>query len=329
MKKIKGTLQGFIVSTALLFGSCAPTDDSKILIRDNMEVSPIEDKTNIAGTRILLNVPKSYTYNEVLKCYYKDDKQQVTFSELPKAKYLNMVKKVKETIKEAERYDPNVYTDKEFMLGEYRAHFSITQNGELEQIQLMFGDDSFVVVAIGYCVPEEVERKEMVDFMLSAYYDKSKKIDFTAEIPFQIGMNLHPFAINSYFGNVVTYTVGGGSAVDDPYQDQMLINASLIKMESIANNCQEIYSKLLQQFGASLGTELTIESQREFTEQNVKYQELIFSGYHDNTKIRGTIYIKTGSAGIVQFVGLDYKGSNRTEFFTKVIRSIDMKPNRI
>ncbi|KQX15433.1 hypothetical protein [Flavobacterium sp. Root420] len=285
------------------------TSGQLINIPDQINISGIENKVNIKGTKIIINESKDYIYYKELKRFQKDSKNYFQVIEILNQDYYEVIPNIISKINELEKQGGRIGTKKEFKLGSYDAYCGFAPQGQdSEQIILTFGDTSFSVLVIGIFQNDEKERKEITDLVLSTYYDKEIKTNIDDNLFYNVDLKKSEFQLLNVMSNVGVYTIG---------KEKMTGNGIYTNNFSIGflpNNLHgfdlKTYSdKLIYKYENNIYKEKNIKikmiSEKKYKEEENEIIKVEMFGIFEEKELKIYQYIKQTPKGIIQFVGTD------------------------
>ncbi|MGL3002048.1 hypothetical protein [Flavobacterium sp. RSSB_23] len=307
-----------------LIYSCE-TKSQTVIIPNKVEIKNLENKIVVKGTRVLIDKSANYSYYNELKRFQKDQNNFFQVIEYIGQDCDAIIEKTSNKIDELQNKGGNIRVKKKFKLGEYNAYFGIAPQGETEQIFLVFGDKSFAVMVAGIYPNKDLERKEIMDLVLSSYYNKGLKVNVEDNLYYSVELNNSEFKISSVSLNIGTYTIGGEKLTD--YSNNFVIS-------TIPNSKDfdiKAYSdKLIYKYQNNIYKEKSINikilSGDEYKEGENRIIKTEMLGELNGKKQKIYQFIKSTPKGIYLFIGTDFtENFVHTNEFKKIAKNISIK----
>jgi hypothetical protein len=196
-------------------------------------VDKASSTTKLPGTNAFIHQPVSYTLIKQLIRLQKNEGTYIQLMQVPvvsnfEAKRKEMEDNLQRVVAEGKL--EKEYYKKEFKLGDYNALLYYGKDDKregFEQMVLLFGDNTFVNMAVGeFPADQPLVRKEILDGLLSMYVDKTVLVDPTELANFSIKTNNTAFTFFGSASQMFYYTVGGkGDPMQNPYESQIMVQA--------------------------------------------------------------------------------------------------------
>ncbi|MDQ8014551.1 MAG: hypothetical protein REI96_19030 [Flavobacterium nitrogenifigens] len=278
-------------------------------IPGQIEVSNIQNKINVKGTKILIDNSGSYKYFDELKRFQKDSKNYFQIIEIPNQDYFKVMPNVINKINELEKQGGKLRIKKEFKLGVYNAYFALAPQGmDSEQIILGFGDSSFSVLVMGIFENNEKSRNEIVKLVLSTYYDKNMKITLGDNLLFNLQLEDSKFKLSNVVGSVAFYTINNEQLLsNNPYANNFIVSTLPNDLNDF--NLKKYSDNLISKYQNNAFKEKNIDIEI-ISEQNYKKGEdeivaVEMLGEYQGKKLKMFQYLKQTTKGVILFVGTD------------------------
>lgn len=301
------------------------TKSQTINIPNNVEITNLENKTVVKGTRVLINKSENYSYYNELKRFQKDKNNFFQILE-----YLNqdceaVIEKTSKKIDELESKGGKVRIKKKFKLGEYNAYFGIAPQGETEQIILIFGDKTFTVMVAGIFQNNEKDRKEIMDLVLSSYYNKDLKVNIEDNLYYSLELNNSEFKISSVSLNIGTYTIGGEKLTD--YNTSFIIGTIPNSKDfDIKAYSDKLISKYQNNIYKEKSINIKILSDDDYKEGENRIIKTEMLGELNGKKQMIYQFIKSTPKGNYFFIGTDFSENFvHANEFKKIAGDINLK----
>jgi hypothetical protein len=306
------------------------TSGQLINIPDQIKISSIENKVNVKGTKILINESKDYKYYKELKRFQKDSKNYFQVIEILNQDYYKAIPNIIAKIDELEKQGGRIRIKKELKLGIYDAYFGLAPQGQdSEQIFLSFGDTSFSVLVAGVFQNDEKEREEIIDLVLSTYYDKEIKTNIDDNLFYDVDLKKSEFKLLSVMSNFGVYTIDNEKMTGNGvYMTNFLIGF-------LPNNLHgfdlKTYSdKLIYKYENNVYKEKNIKikviSEEKYKEGENEIIKVEMFGIFEGKEMKIYQYIKQTPRGIIQFLGTDIsKKYIHFAEYKKIAESIKIK----
>jgi hypothetical protein len=322
---LKQIMKKIIILLLLIFTYSCETKSQTINIPEKVEIKNLENKINVKGTRVLIDKSESYKYYNELKRFQKNENNFFQVIEYPDQDCDIAIAKTSSKIDELESKGGKIRIKKKFRLGEYNAYFGISPQGENEQIFLMFGDKTFSVMVAGVFPNNDSERKQIMDLVLSAYYDKTIKVNIEDNLYYSVELNNSEFKISNVSLNMGIYTIGGEKLTDE--------NSNFIISTIPKSNDFDIkaYSdRLIYKYQNNIYKEKSVNikilSENEYTEGKNRIIKVEMLAELKEKKHKIYQFIKYTPNGIYQFVGTDFSTDfKHTNEFKRIVEKIKLK----
>lgn len=280
-----------------------------IEIPDQVEVSNIQNKINVKGTKVLINNSGSYEYFDELKRFQKDSKNYFQIIEIPNQDYFKAMPNVINKINELEKQGGRLRIKKEFKLGLYNAYFALAPQGmDSEQIILGFGDSSFSVLVMGIFENNEKSRNEIVKLVLSTYYDKNVKITQEDNLLYNLHLEDSKFKLSNVVSNMAFYTINNEQLVsNNPYANNFVVstlpnNLNDFNLKKYSDN---LISKYQNNTFKEKSVEIKIISEQNYKKDGNEVIAVEMLGVYQGKKLKMFQYLKQTTKGVILFVGTD------------------------
>jgi len=306
----------------LLFWNCDAQTEHDLTIPDQIAVDKVKSTSRFPGTNTFIHIPADYYLVKQLIRFQKNEQTYIQIMQIPAPSNFEAKRK------EMDNYFQNAvaagklqkeYYKKEFKLGDYSALLYYGKDYHkpgLEQMVLLFGDNTFVNMVVGeFPSGQPLIKKEILAGLLSLYVDKSVTVDPSELANFTLKTDNTEFKFFGSASQMFYYSIGGkGDPIQNSFEDQIMI-MSLPQMQqeqirSYGNNMIYRYRTLGMRIPSYSSKDTTING-------NFAY-EITFEGSFQGKK--NYVYqIVTGNQnGSVLFLGGLY---NRLELMLQ-IRSI-------
>lgn len=318
MKKI-------IIFLLLIFTFSCETKSQTINIPNILEVNNVKSKIIVKGTRVLIDKTDKYTFYNELKRFQKDKNNFFQIVEYINQDCDEIIATTSKKIDELEGKGGNIRIKKKFKLGEYNAYFGIAPQGETEQIFLTFGDKTFTVMVAGIFPNNEKDRKEIMDLILSTYYDKTLKVNIEDSLFHTVDLTNSEFKIGNVSMNIATYTKGGEKITDE---NSNFVISTIPKSEDF--NIKAYSDRLIYKYQNNIYKEksvkLKIISENDYFEGESRIIKTEMIAELQGKKHKIYQFIKQSTEGIYQFIGADFSEKfTNTEEFKKIAEKVKLK----
>jgi hypothetical protein len=301
------------------------TNSQTINIPDNLEVKNLKSKITVKGTRVLIDKTETYIFYNELKSFQKDKNNFFQVVEYLGQDCDALIEKTSKKIDELESKGGNIRVKKKFKLGKYNAYFGIAPQGETEQIFLEFGDKTFTVMVAGIFPNNEKDRKEIMDLVLSTYYDKDLKINIEDNLYYSLELNDSKFKISNVSLNVGTYTIGGENLTDETtsFIISTIPNSKDFDMKAYSDRLIYKYQNNIYK---EKSIKIKIISEKDYKEGENRIIKVEMLGELKGKKQRIYQFIKYTPKGIYQFIGADFSQNfEHINEFKKIAEIIKLK----
>lgn len=229
---------------SILFLSCNAQNQHDLAIPDKVAVDKGKAITKFPGTNTFLNKPDGYNLIKNLLRFQKSEGTYIQLMQFPVTSNFETKRK------EIDNYFQNAvasgklqkeYYKKNFKLGEYDALLYYGKDDAkpgFEQMVLLFGDNTFVNMALGEIPANQpTVRNEVLSGLLSLYVDKSVPVNPTELTTFTLSTDNTEFKFFGSASQMFYYTLGGkGDPMQNPYESQiMLMTLPAMQKEQIKN----------------------------------------------------------------------------------------------
>ena len=302
-----------IIFISIIFYSCESNAQSFDL-PDKIEITDLSKKMNVKGTRLLIDKSDSYAYVDELKRFQKSNDNYFQLIEVPNKNYNTVIPDVINKVNQLESQGGKLRIKKEFKLGEFNAFFALAPQGiTSEQVTLVFGDSSFVVLAMGNVQNNEREIKEMTDLVLSLYLDKRLTPNLDDNLFYNVNLDNSPFKLSTVTGTLGSYTLNGKELLDnDLFESHFLIGTLPIYNDfDLKNYSDNLIYKYENNTFEEKRIKIKIIAEKEYEERNNKIIKVDMIGTIQDKKLKMFQYIKRTPNGIIQFVGFDFTNESK------------------
>lgn len=225
---MKQTILLLIICVAL--GNCKAQNDHNLAIPDQVNVNKEKATSRFPGTNTFICKPADYTLVKQLVRFQKNEETFIQLVHFPFASNFEAKKKELDANFQnavAAGKLQKEYYKKEFKLGGFNALIYYGNDDKRpgsEQIILLFGDNSFVNMALGQIPANQpAVRKEVLAGLLSLYVDTSVTVDPTELANFTLNTDKTEFKFFNSASQMFFYTVGGKDPAQNPYDNQIMV----------------------------------------------------------------------------------------------------------
>ena len=176
--------------------SCNAQNQYDLAIPDKVTIDKGKSTTKFPGTNTFLSKPDGYVLTKQLLRFQKNEGTYIQMMQFPVASNFETKRKEMDNYLQtgvASGKLQKEYYKKNFKLGDYDALLYYGRDDTkpgFEQIVLLFGDNSFVNMALGEIPANQpAGRKEILSELLSMYVDKSVPVDPTELANFTLNTN--------------------------------------------------------------------------------------------------------------------------------------------
>ncbi|PWK72971.1 hypothetical protein LX99_04302 [Mucilaginibacter oryzae] len=164
-----------LILTLFTINSFAQTENE---FPDQLNTAKTNNLVRIAGTKVYMQIPKTYQYIKELARYQKNDKLYIQVIESNAANF----NKAKSgfTRQAIEAKGAKIDVIKNIKLNQFEAIFGDgpSKYPDETKVMLVLGDETFVAIVAGVCKTADKEGKaELLQILKSVYYDKDLKSD--------------------------------------------------------------------------------------------------------------------------------------------------------
>ena len=305
IKLLKKQMKKNILLFLVLFTFSCETNSQSISIPDKIEIKDLEKKITVPGTKVLIDKSEKYTFYNELKRFQKNQNNFFQVIEYIGQDCNALIEKTSNKIDELHNKGGNIRVKKKFKLGEYNAYFGIAPQGETEQIFLVFGDKSFTVMVAGIYPNNDKERKEIMDLVLSSYYNKDLKVNAEDNLYYSIDLKNSNFKLSSVSLNLGTYTLGGEKIADS--NTHFIISTIPISKDfDLKAYSDRLINKYQNNIYKEKSIKIEILSEKDYREGENRIIKVEMLGELNGRKQQIYQFIKYTPKGIYQFIGTDY-----------------------
>lgn len=318
MKKI-------ILLILILFTFSCETNSQSINIPDKIEIKNSKEKITVFGTRVLIDKSENYSYYNELKRFQKNQNNFFQVIEYVGQDCNAIIGKTSNKIDELQSKGGNVRVKKKFKLGEFDAYFVIAPQGETEQIILVFGDNSFTVMVAGIYHNNDKERNEIMDLVLSTYYNKDLKVNFEDNLYYTLDLKNSKFKICNVSFNIGTYTLNGEKITDD--STHFVVSTIPISKDfDIKSYSDKLIKKYQNNIYKEKSIDIKIISEKDYSEGENRIVKVEMLGELNGKKQKIYQFIKHSPNGIYQFIGTDHsKKFEHIDEYKSIAENIKLK----
>lgn len=315
-----------IMFLLLIFIYSCESKSQKINIPNNLEVKNLQNKINVKGTRVLIDKNEKYTFYNELKRFQKDKNNFFQVVVYDNQDCDVVIANTSKKIDELESKGGNVRIKKKFKLGEYNAYFGIAPQGETEQIILTFGDKTFTVMLAGIYSNNEQDRKEIMDLVLSSYYDKTLKVNIEESLYHTIDLSNSEFKISGVTMNLASYTLGGNAMKKEDEPNFIISTIPISKDFDIKKYSDRLIYKYQNNIYKEKSISIKILSENDYKKGESRIIKVEMLGVLKGQKRKIYQFIKYSPNGIYQFIGMDFsKDSKYMNEFKKIAENVKLK----
>lgn len=298
-------MKNIIVFFLLIFTYSCETNSQTISIPNKIEIKNLESKIIVKGTRVLIDKTEKYTFYNELKRFQKDKNNFFQIVEYTNQDCNVLIANTSKKIDELESKGGTIRIKKKFKLGEYNAYFGIAPQGETEQIILAFGDETFSVMVMGIFSNNEKDRKEIMNLVLSTYYDKALKVNIEDNLYHTVELNDSEFKISNVSMNIGTYTIGGEEITDE---NSSFIISTIPKSKDF--DIKAYSDRLIYKYQNNIYKEKSVNikilSENDYNEGENRIINVEMLAELKGKKHKIYQFIKYTPNGIYQFIGSDF-----------------------
>jgi len=314
-----------ILLMLILFTISCETNSQSINIPDKIEIKDLEKKITVLGTKVLIDKSNNYTYYNELKRFQKDQNNFFQVIEYIGQDCDAIIEKTSNKIDELQNKGGNIRVKKKFKLGEYNAYFGIAPQGETEQIFLVFGDKSFAVMVAGIYPNKDLERKEIMDLVLSSYYNKGLKVNVEDNLYYSVDLKNSNFKLSSVSLNLGTYTLSGENITEN--NTHFVISTIPISKDfDLKAYSDRLISKYQNNIYKEKSIKIKILSEKDYLEGENRIIKAEMLGELNGEKQKIYQFIKYTPKGIFQFIGTDHSDNfEHINEFKTIAENIKLK----
>ena len=310
----------------LIFIYSCDSKSQKINIPNNLEVKNLQNKINVKGTRVLIDKNEKYTFYNELKRFQKDKNNFFQVAVYDNQDCDVVIANTSKKIDELESKGGNVRINKKFKLGEYNAYFGIAPQGETEQIILTFGDKTFTVMVGGIYSKNEENRKEIMDLILSTYYDKTLKVNIEESLYHTIDLSNSEFKISGVTMNLASYTLGGNAMEKEDDPNFIISTIPISNDFDLKKYSDRLIYKYQNNIYEEKSINITILSESDYKEGESRIIKVEMLGVLKGQKQKIYQFLKYSPKGIYQFIGTDFSKDSRYMIeFKKIAQNVKLK----
>jgi len=314
-----------ILFILILFTFSCETNSQSINIPDKIEIKDLDKKITVLGTKVLIDKSNNYTYYNELKRFQKDQNNFFQVIEYIGQDCDAIIEKTSNKIDELQNKGGNIRVKKKFKLGEYNAYFGIAPQGETEQIFLVFGDKSFAVMVAGIYPNKDLERKEIMDLVLSSYYNKGLKVNVEDNLYYSVDLKNSNFKLSSVSLNIGTYTLSGENVTENNTHF-VISTIPISKNFDLKAYSDRLISKYQNNIYKEKSIKIKILSEKDYLEGENRIIKVEMLGELNGEKQKIYQFIKYTPKGIFQFIGTDHSDNfEHINEFKTIAENIKLK----
>jgi hypothetical protein len=318
-------MRNAILFILILFTFSCETNSQSINIPDIIEIKDLDKKITVLGTKVLIDKSNNYTYYNELKRFQKDQNNFFQVIEYIGQDCDAIIEKTSNKINELQNKGGNIRVKKKFKLGEYNAYFGIAPQGEKEQIFLVFGDKSFAVMVAGIYPNKDLERKEIMDLVLSSYYNKGLKINVEDNLYYSVDLKNSNFKLSSVSLNLGTYTLSGEN-ITEKNTHFVISTIPISKDFDLKAYSDRLISKYQNNIYKEKSIKIKILSEKDYLEGENRIIKVEMLGELNGEKQKIYQFIKYNPKGIYQFIGTDHSDNfEHINEFKTIAENIKLK----
>jgi hypothetical protein len=301
MKKIS-LLAGFF----LLLLTCKGQTKNNLEIADTVIIQKTTAAQRFPGTNTFIIVAAGYVLNRPLLRFQKNENTYVQLMQIPVVSNFERKKAEMENYfniaVSTGRLDKEHYK-KEFKLGEYSAllYYGNDTKPNQEQIVLLFGDNSFVSMALGeFPADQPALRQEVLQELLSMYVDKSVTIDPTELANFSLNTRGTAFKFSKAASNFFYYAIDGeGDPLQNPFGNLIILQAlPAMDRQQIKDYAISMISRCKQ-----MGIDIPEYAGKDITLNGNYAYEITYEGNFKGKKNHAYQIVTGNQNGAVMFLG--------------------------
>jgi len=296
----------FLLILIIIF-SCNSQTRIDLKIPDKIQPSRSPNSQQFPGTRLFIVPPKGYQLVQQLIRFQKNDSTFLQFYEITGSAF--DVQKLKTKIEENKRSGrlAKEYYQKDLQFGPYHAIFIYGPDNRpnREQIMLSFGDNNFVIMALGELTPgDTTARNELVSALLSTYVDTTIKVDSKILETYSLDVSGSEFKYVGNFSQSYFYNYRGKPLDNnDKFADQIIVSTLPAQDES---TLKEWGKSMIKRYKIN-GIEIPNYKEREFMLNGNYAYEIEFDGsYKGRPNSVYQIVTTNGSTSSAMLLGSAY-----------------------
>lgn len=245
---MKYNLKSFLVIAILsiAISSCGQKTGDKF--PEQLQTSKTKGHVNIPGTKVFALIPSSYKHMKELVRFQKNDDLYIQVIASEGSSFTEGKKNFSREAIEAKGATVDILDNTK--LNQYEAIYceGPSKNPDELKLMLIFGDESFVVVAIGVCKKSDIAgKKELQDILKSLYYDKSLVSDPLELANFEFDSSITGFQHAGTISNSFVYSKNGkadlNNATANMLQFQALPKVTKEKLEELSSEVIRRYEQ--------------------------------------------------------------------------------------
>lgn len=320
---MKYNLKSFLVLVILSItvSTCGQKTEEKFPAQ--LQTTKTRQHINIQGTKVFALIPSSYKPIKELVRFQKNDDLYVQVIESEGSSFTEGKQNFTREAIEAKGATVDIL--EHIKLNQYEAIYGEGPSKNRDELKLMliFGDETFVVVAVGVCKKSDAAgKKELQEILKSFYYDKLLVSDPLELANFEFDPSITEFQHAGTVSNSFIYSKNGKADLNDRManmlQFQTLPKVTEEKLEEFSNEVIRRY----EQNGIKLNTKNITK-----TKINNYPAYLLFTKITYENK-EGILYQAAllGDNSSLLFIGCAYEDLTNFEAkFKKTVESIKLK----
>lgn len=281
---------------------------------------------NLPQTKLYLKIPAGYTLIPDLIRFQKTDSAYIQATEFPDANFFDGKKSLLKALDSIETNHTKLTQKNEFSIGPYKALFyrgNDTRPG-LEQLIIMFGDESFTAMITGIApIENEVIRQEIFNAMLSVYYDKATEVKYDKNDIYEVDLLESNLKLAYNMSQLSIYTLNDEKPLNNPTTDQVMI-MTLPGMNSF-DQIQQYSRSMLDRFKNNR-INITTVKEATIAINGLKSHEIIFEGDFNGKTLKCYQVVLANQNHTVVFNGVTYTNNKELfEQFKRIAQTIKIK----
>ena len=172
----------------------------------------------------------------------------------------------------------------------------------------------------------EENRKEIMDLILSTYYDKTLKVNIEESLYHTIDLSNSEFKISGVTMNLASYTLGGNAMEKEDDPNFIISTIPISNDFDLKKYSDRLIYKYQNNIYEEKSINITILSESDYKEGESRIIKVEMLGVLKGQKQKIYQFLKYSPKGIYQFIGTDFSKDSRYMIeFKKIAQNVKLK----